>query len=337
MSTTQPASTTELKEYALRKLGKPVVEVNLADEQMDDLIDEAIQYFQEYHFDGTERAFHVELVSASTLTFAGASTGTFTDGEKITGGTSNATAKIHDVTSTTVLKFKEHKDGNGIRAANTVANTFVAGETVTGSSSGATGVVASSGGVVFGNHDTKALTLDDTVIGVQDILPVSKGISSNDMFSFEYQFRLNELPHLLSGGQVSNYVTSRQNLSLLNQVFSGAETRQIRFNRLTDKLYIDMDWDTATEIGDAIIALVFKKIDGSTYTELFNDIFLKKYVTSLFKKQWGANLIKYEGVQLPGGVTLNGRQIYDDGNTEVEKLEEEMQMRYQLPDNFYVG
>ena len=140
MSTTQPASTTELKEYALRKLGKPVVEVNLADEQMNDIIDEAIQYFQEYHFDGTERAFHVELVTPSTLTFAGAATGTFTEGETITGGTSNATANVHEVTSTTILKFKQHKDGNGIRAANTVANTFVAGETVTGGSSGATGV-----------------------------------------------------------------------------------------------------------------------------------------------------------------------------------------------------
>ncbi len=193
------------------------------------------------------------------------------------------------------------------------------------------------GGVSFGNIDSRALTVDDTIIGVQDILPVSKGLSSNDMFSFEYQFRLNELPHLVTGAGISNYVTGRQNLSLLNQVFGASETRQVRFNRLTDKLYLDMDWDTAVEIGDAIIALVFKKIDGSTYTELFNDIFLKKYVTSLFKKQWGANLIKYEGVQLPGGVTLNGRQIYDDGNSEVEKLEEEMQMRYQLPDNFYVG
>ena len=111
MSSTQPASTTELKEYALRKLGKPVVEVNLADEQMNDLIDEAIQYFQEYHFDGTERHFLVELVEASTLTFSSASTGTFEEGETITGGTSNATAKIHEVTSTTLLKFKEHKDG----------------------------------------------------------------------------------------------------------------------------------------------------------------------------------------------------------------------------------
>jgi hypothetical protein len=98
-----------------------------------------------------------------------------------------------------------------------------------------------------------------------------------------------------------------------------------------------MDCDTAVDIGDAIIAQVYKKIDGTTYTELYNDIFLKKYVTSLFKKQWGANLIKYEGVQLPGGATLNGRQLYDDGNSELEKLEEEMQMRYQLPDNFYVG
>ena len=339
MSSTQPASTTELKEYALRKLGKPVIDINLADEQMNDMIDEAIQMFNEYHFDGTEVHYLPEQVTASTLTFASASTGTFTAEETITGGTSNATATIHEVTSTTVLKFKEHKDGNGMRAANTVANTFVAGETVTGSSSSATGTVhaTQATAVSFGNVDTKALTVDDTIIGVQDILPVSKGLSSNDMFSFEYQFRLNELPGLLSTGQISNYVTGRQNLSLLNQVFSGAETRQIRFNRLTDKLYIDMDWDTAVEIGDAIIAQVYKKIDGSTYTELFNDIFLKKYVTSLFKKQWGANLIKYEGVQLPGGVTLNGRQIYDDGNSELEKLEDEIQMRYQLPDNFYVG
>jgi hypothetical protein len=341
MSSTQPASTAELKEYALRKLGKPVVEVNLADEQLDDLIEESIQYFQEYHFDGTQLDFIVELVEPSTLTFASASTGTFTDGETITGGTSNATATIHDVTSTTVLKFKKHKDGNGIRAANTVANTFSAGETVTGSSSAATATVhaTQATAVVFGNMDTKALSVDDTIIGISDVLPVSKGLSDNDMFSFEYQFRLNELPHLLSGSGagLANYVTGRQNLSLLNQVFSGSGTRQVRFNRLTDKLYIDMDWDTAVDIGDAIIAQVYRKIDGTTYTELYNDIFLKKYVTSLFKKQWGANLIKYEGVQLPGGATLNGRQLYDDGNSELEKLEEEMQMRYQLPDNFYVG
>jgi len=340
MSATSPASTAELQEYCLRKLGKPVVDINLADEQMSDMIAESVQMFQEYHFDGTERAFLVEQVAPSTLTFASSATGTFQAEETITGGSSNATAIVHERTSSTVLTFKTHKDGNGIRAANTTANTFVSGETVTGGTSGATGTVhgTQATAVVFGNIDTKALTVDDTIIGVQDVLPVSKGLSSNDMFSFEYQFRLNELPNLLKeGGALSTYVQGRQNLALLTQVFSGAETRQIRFNRLTDKLYIDMDWDTAVEIGDAVVVMVLKKIDGSEYTEIFNDIFLKKYTTSLFKKQWGQNLMKYDGVQLPGGVTLNGRQMYDDGTTELEKLEEELSLKYELPLNFYVG
>ena len=109
MSSTQPASTTELKEYCLRKLGKPVIDINLADEQMNDMIDESIQMFQEYHFDGTEVHYYSEQVAASTLTFAGASTGTFTAEETITGGTSNATAIIHEVTSSSVLKLKNIK------------------------------------------------------------------------------------------------------------------------------------------------------------------------------------------------------------------------------------
>ena len=339
MSSTQPASTTELKEYCLRKLGKPVIDVNLADEQMNDLLDESIHMFQEYHFDGTEVYYAKEQVVASTLTFASAATGTFTVNETITGGTSNATATIHKVTSDTVLKFHKHKDGNGIRAANTVGATFSAGETVTGDSSAATGTVhgTQSTAVVFGNVDSRYVTMDDTIIGVRDVLPVSKALSSNDMFSFEYHFTLNELPGLLKGGTLANYSTSMQYLSMLNEMFSSAKTRQIRFNRLTDKLYLDMDWDDAVDINDWLIFQCYKKIDGATYTELYNDIFLKKYTTALFKKQWGMNLMKYEGMQLPGGMTLNGRQIYDDGNAEVEKLDEEMQMRYQLPDNFYVG
>ncbi len=307
MSSTQPASTTELKEYCLRKLGKPVIDINLADEQMNDMIDESIQMFQEYHFDGTEVHYYSEQVAASTLTFAGASTGTFTAEETITGGTSNATAIIHEVTSSTVLKFKEHKDGNGLRAANTSGATFTSGETVTGSSSGATGVPhgTQTTAVSFGNADLKYLTIDDTIVGIRDVLPISRALSAN--------------------------------LSLLNQMFSSGASRQIRFNRMTDKLHLDMDWDNAVDIGDWIIVQCYKKIDGGTYTEIYNDIFLKKYTTALFKKQWGQNLIKFEGMQLPGGATLNGRQIYDDGNAELEKLDEEMQLKYSLPDNFYVG
>ena len=339
MSATQPASTTELKEYCLRKLGKPVIDVNLADEQMDDMIQESIQMFQEYHFDGTEVHYYSEQVAASTLTFASASTGTFTAGETITGGTSNATAEVQKVTSSTVLKFFKHKDGNALRAANTSGATFTAGETVTGGSSGATGVphATQATAVSFGNYDNKYLTIDDTIIGVRDVLPVG-ALSSNDMFSVEYQFALNELPGVLkSSGKLADFAITKQNLSMLNQMFSSGASRQIRFNRLTDKLYLDMDWDDATEIDDWLVVQCYKKIDGGTYTEMYNDLFLKKYTTALFKKQWGQNLIKFEGMQLPGGATLNGRQIYDDGNTELEKLEEEMQTRYSLPDNFYVG
>mgnify|MGYP003644985987 CR=1 FL=1 len=340
MSSTQPASTTELKEYCLRKLGKPVIDVNLADEQMNDMIEESVQFFQEYHFDGTEVYYAKEQVAPSTLTFASAASGTFDAEEIITGGTSGVTARIHEVTSTTVLKFKEHKNSDGLREANT-SFTFTAGETITGSDSGATGTAhaTQATAVVFGNIDTKALTADDTIIGIRDVLPIqAEKLSSDDMFSIEYQFNLNSLPGLLKGsGGLANYATSRQYISLMDDMFSKSDTRQIRFNRLTDKVYIDMDWDSAVKIGDWLVLQCYKKIDGSVYTELYNDIFLKKYTTALFKKQWGQNLIKYEGMQLPGGATLNGRQIYDDGNTELEKLEEESQMRYQLPDNFYVG
>ena len=338
MSATQPASTTELKEYCLRKLGKPVIDVNLADEQMDDLIEESVHVFQEYHFDGTEVYYAKEQVAASTLTFASASTGTFAVNETITGGTSGVTATVQTVTSTTVLKFNEHTNSDGLREANTSV-TFTAGETVTGKNSTGTGVVASSGGVVLGNVDLKALTVDDSIIGIRDVLPIkAEKLASDDMFSVEYQFHLNELPYLLKGGgTLSNYVSSRQYISMLDDIFSKSDTRQLRFNRLTDKVYIDMDWDSSVDIGDWLVLQCYKKIDGGTYTELYNDIFLKKYTTALFKKQWGQNLMKYDGMQLPGGVTLNGRQIYDDGNTEIEKLDEEMQVRYQLPDNFYVG
>ena len=340
MSSTQPASTTELKEYCLRKLGKPVIDVNLADEQMNDMIDESVQFFQEYHFDGTEVYYAKEQVAASTLTFASAATGTFSTEETITGGTSGATAKIHEVTSTTVLKFKQHKNSDGLRDANTSA-TFTAGETITGGTSGATGTAhaTQATAVVFGNIDTKALSADDTIIGIRDVLPIkAEKLSSDDMFSIEYQFNLNQLPGLLKGsGGLANYATSRQYINLMDDMFSKSDTRQIRFNRLTDKVYVDMDWDSSVKIGDWLVLQCYKKIDGGTYTELYNDIFLKKYTTALFKKQWGQNLIKYEGMQLPGGATLNGRQIYDDGHTELEKLEEESQLRYQLPDNFYVG
>ena len=105
-----------------------------------------------------------------------------------------------------------------------------------------------------------------------------------------------------------------------------------------DRLYLDIDWaDQEAQVDKWLVIEAYKIIDPGSFSQIYNDIFLKKYTTSLFKKQWGSNLIKFEGMQLPGGVTLNGRQMYDDAQQELERIEEELQLKYQLPDDFMVG
>ena len=131
-----------------------------------------------------------------------------------------------------------------------------------------------------------------------------------------------------------NYVLTQQKLSMINELFHGMP--QFRYNRHTDRLYLDIDWGNDVKIDDFIVAEAYLITDPSSYTDVFGDMFLKKYVTALFKKQWGQNLIKFEGMQLPGGVTLNGRQLYDDATTEIDRIEEEVQLKYQLPDDFMV-
>ena len=128
---------------------------------------------------------------------------------------------------------------------------------------------------------------------------------------------------------------AQQHLSLINEMFTG--TPMFRFNRHMDRLFLDISWGADASIDDWIVVECDKIIDPATFTDVWSDMFLKRYNTALMKKQWGQNLIKFEGMQLPGGVTLNGRQLYDDANTELERIEEEVQLKYQLPDDFMVG
>ena len=123
----------------------------------------------------------------------------------------------------------------------------------------------------------------------------------------------------------------------MDDFFSKSDTRQIRFNRLTDKVYIDMDWDSTLKIGDWLVLQCYKKIDGTTYTEMYNDIFLKKYTTALIKKQWGANLIKFSGVAVLGGVQMNGETIYTQADEEIKLLEEQLLNGYGLPADMMIG
>ena len=328
----KPSSREQLKQYALRQLGKPVIEINVDDDQLEDRIDEGLQYFQEYHFDGIERMYHIHQITSSKVSVSSV-TGTFSNGEIITGATSNATATVHTANST-FIEFKNHKDTTGI-ANNDTTSSFSSSETITGNNSGAT---ATAGTVTFGDIDNHYVPLSDAItgiVGIFDIQDTGGGQTSSNMFSFRYQFHLNEMPYLTSTSIV-NYKMSMQHLQLLNDIFVGK--KPLRFNRHQNRLYIDLDWSgDDIKIGEYIVVEAYRIIDPDTFTDVYNDMFLKRYLTALFKRQWGANLIKYQGVSLPGGITLDGRQLFEDAMTEIREIEEQMQSRYELPIDFMVG
>ena len=153
------------------------------------------------------------------------------------------------------------------------------------------------------------------------------------MFSSKYQFALQEMHQL--GGQLVSYEMAQERLMLLNEMFTG--TPMFRFNRHMDRLFLDISWGSDVSIDDWIVVECDKIIDPATFTDIWSDIFLKKYNTALMKKQWGQNLIKFEGMQLPGGVTMNGRQMYDDATAELDTISEQMSLRYELPVDHLIG
>jgi len=326
----KPTTRETLKQYCLRKLGKPVIEINVDDDQVEDRIDEGLQYFQEYHFDGVERTYMRHQLTGSTVAVTSVSD-TFSNGEIITGGTSGATATVSSANST-VITFSHAKDTDGI-SNNNVSSSFSDSETITGNNSGAT---ATAGTVTMGDIDNHYITVSDNILGIINIFDINQGGStSSDLFSFKYQFHFNEMPYL-TAGSVINYQQSMQHIQLINDIFVGK--KPIRYQKHTNRLYLDLDWENDdVEIDDYIVAEVYSILDPASYADVYNDMFLKRYVTALIKRQWGANLIKYDGVQLPGGTTLNGRQLFDDALQEIKEVEEEMNSRHELPVDFIVA
>jgi len=335
---TQPTTRTTFKDYCKRKLGWPVVELNLADDQVEDCIDDSLQFYQEYHYDATENTFLKHQVSGSTLKLASAPTGTFTDGEVITGGTSGVQATVHEYHSAnTTLRYKDPEvksggDGNTFYANTTT--TFSTGETITGNTSSATATTHASTATAIGDFDNKYITIAEAIIGVRRIIPFFDNSRTNSMFSSKYQFALSEM-HSLGSGGLASFEIAQEYLQLINEMFTGQP--MFRYNRHADKLYLDISWGTDADIDDFIVVEVDKILDPSTYADIWGDMFLKRYNTALMKKQWGQNLTKFEGMQLPGGVTMNGRQLYDDATTELETIQTEMSLRYELPVDHLIG
>jgi hypothetical protein len=243
----------EFKDYCLRRLGFPVIELNLDPDQIEDRIDDALQYWQDYHFDGTQKIYYVKALQQSDID-----------------------QKYIDLSAT------EDADGNPME-----------------------------------------------IIGITRIFPIQDSQAGVNMFDLRYQLRLNELYDFTSASYI-NYTLTAQHLRSLELLFTGEVP--IRFQRHTQRLYIDWAWGAnEAPVGQVIVAEAYANIDPTIYNKVWNDRWLKEYATALIKRSWGANLKKFNNIQLPGGVTLNGDKIYDEAFEEIKTLEAQMQTEYGAP------
>ena len=244
-----PNSRQGLMDYCLRRLGHPVIEINIDEDQIEDRIDDAFQFYREYHYDAVERVYLKYQITSEDMT-------------------------------------------------------------------------------------NKYIPLNDNIVGVDRILPFSNRSTGINIFDVRYQILINDLYSLMSTDLIY-YSQVKTQIELINQLLVGV--KPVRFNRHMNRMYIDMDWEADVEVGSFIIVECYRILDPDTYTDVYNDRFLKQYATALIKRQWGENMKKFQGVQLPGGVLLNGQQIFDEAVEELTRLEQEMQSRFELPPDMFVG
>ena len=278
----EPSSRTDFKTYCLRQLGAPVLEINLASEQCEDLIDDALQMFQERTFDGAAQTY---------------------------------------------LKYQVTQDD--IDRGKGPGSTGVTGITTTT----ATSTVGISTTFTY-EENSNFLQIPPEVLGVTKIYHFDgSNTVTNNMFSVKYQLFLNDI-YYWGSTELLSYAMTKTYLEDIN--FLLTTEKQIRFNKRMDRLYLDIDWDSLTK-GDWLIIDCYRLVDPNDYGRVWNDQFLKLYATALMKRQWGQNLLKFGGVKLPGGIELNGRQIYDDGQKDLDVLMERMSSTYELPPLDMIG
>ena len=279
----QPASRTELIDYVKRQLGAPVLEINVADEQLDDLVDDALQYFHERHFDGVMQTY-----------------------------------LKYKVTEEDIERGRTRGNNNTAGIVTTTASATIDGSSVTFSY----------------EENSNYLQIPPAVIGINKIFHFDgSNTITNNMFSVKYQLFLNDIYYWGSTDILTYYMTKTY-LEDIN--FLLTTDKQIRFNQRQDRLYLDIDWSSVTA-DDYIIIDCWRLLDPNDFSRVWNDSFLKKYLTALVKRQWGQNLIKFQGVKLPGGIELNGRQIYDDAEKDLEIIREQMSNTYELPPLDMIG
>ena len=269
----KPSTRQGLIDYCLRRLGYPVLEVNVDDDQIDDLIDDAIQYFQERHFDGVERML-----------------------------------LKHEIT-------KENKETLKTGITTTTANSTVGITTTTFTES------------------QNFMQLPDHVLGVERVLKMDASTISSGLFNIKYQIFLNDL-YYYGALDLLNYAMTKTYLEDLSRIIT--PDTQLRFNKKNHRLYLDIDFGQLSD-DTFIIIDGYRLLDPSDAPAIYNDFWLKRYATAIIKKQWGMNLIKFNGVLLPGGVQLNGRQIYEDALKEIEEIEYSLKTEYEIPPPDLIG
>ncbi len=316
------ASREQLKQYCLRALGAPVIEINVDDDQLEDRIDEALEHWRKYHYDGIEQIYMKAQIRASEITLSSSVAANFELSEKVTGSTSGATA--------TVVKETNRSSSGTLLLVKNIVGTFAAGETITGAISGQTSTVSS---VVKREYDNKYIEVSDLVYGVTKVLSIGQASSSKNIFDLQYQLRLNDLYDLTSTSLIY-YKTVMSHLALLDFELNGHTS--FRFNRRTNRVYLDINWETDIPLGDYVIVQGYRALDPNEFTKVWNEAWLKHYVTALFKKQWASNIKKFSGIQLPGGVTLDGDKLYDEATTEIKDLEDSLQNK-SAPLDFFIG
>ena len=269
-----PTSKTTFKSYCLRALGFGVIDINVSDDQVDDRIDEALQYFAQYHYDGVEKMYLKYQITQDDIDRA---------------ASNDTTTATDTVDSNITATFKEGKN---------------------------------------------FIPMPSSVVSVIQIFPFDDQ-TTNNMFDIRYQLRLNDL-YDFSSTSIIHYQMTMQQLDYLSHILVGE--KPLRFNQHQNRLYIDMDWNNDVEKdADYIIIDCWRKVDPTTYTDVYDDMFLKRYATALIKKQWGANLSKFKGVTMLGGVEMDGETLFSQALEEQQRLEEQIQLAYELPPMHMVG
>ncbi|QJT70102.1 neck protein [Synechococcus phage SynMITS9220M01] len=280
----QPSTRTELINYCKRQLGAPVLEINIADEQVEDLVDDALQYFHERHYDGVLQTFLKYKITQGDI-----------DRGRTRGGSNDPVGIVTTTAESTIV-------------GTAVTFTF--------------------------EENSNYLQIPPAVIGINKIFRFDgSNTATSNMFSVKYQLFLNDM-YYFGSTEILQYAMTKTYLEDLD--FALSTEKQIRFNQRQDRLYLDIDWESVS-VDDYIILDCYRLIDPNDYSRVYNDFFVKKYLTALMKKQWGQNLIKFQGVKLPGGVELNGRQLYDDAEKELDLIREQMSNTYELPPFDMIG